>query len=184
MDEKRPLTDEECRAVELAYENCLFALKRTIRTYFNKPELCEDCEQETLLWAARYIDSFMASENREGWLVNACRNVAMKLINSEKRYQQTSTLLDSVKYDEYTDGEEDIDIDDPFGRMAVIAEIEKHLSKKNAELFRMIVVDQKTDSEIADHYGISESAVRGKRKRLADAIRSLPDEVKNKLSFL
>ena len=76
MKDNRPLTDEESRAIEVAYENCLYALKRTIRNYFDKPELCEDCEQETLLWAARYIDSFMASANREGWLIKASKNIA------------------------------------------------------------------------------------------------------------
>lgn len=180
MNNIRPLT-EESRAVEVAYGNCLYALKRNIRKYFDKPDSCEDCEQETLLWAARYIDSFMASENREGWLIKASSNVAMKLIDSEKRYKHTAVVLNSVITETDTD---DFEIDDPHGRIAVITEVEKHLSKKNAELFHLIMIEHKTDEELSDYYGISESAVRGKRKRLADNIGSLPDEIKNKLTFL
>ena len=181
MGNVRPLTDEESRAIEVAYENCLFALKRNIRKCFNNPELCEDCEQETLLWASRYIDSFMASENREGWLIKASNNVAMKMIDSEYKYKNNSIMLNSIAVELNTD---EFDIDDPNGRIAVISEVKKHLSKKNADLFDLILIEHKTDEELARLYGVSESAIRGKRKRLADKIRSLPDEVIDKLKLL
>lgn len=178
MNNSRPLTDEEGRALVNAYHNCSFALKRNIRKYFYKPEMCEDCEQETLLWTARHIDSFMASANKEGWLINASNNVAMKMMHSEKSRAHLSIESDDMIQAVDSDG---IETDDQTGRNAVINEVKKHLSKKNAELFDSIMVKGRSDEELSKEYGISKSAVRGKRKRLAEQIRSLPDDVKEKL---
>ena len=77
------------------------------------------------------------------------------------------------------------EVDDPDGRENIIHLIEQHLSKKNREFFRIVTTYRgKSDKELSELLGISESAVRGRWKRLNDAIKKLPDDVKSKLEFL
>lgn len=180
MSEIRPLTTEECHALEQAYINCEEVLKRQIDRLLDNKSLCDDCVQETLLWAMKYIDSFMASNNKEGWLVRAGTNVTMKIIQKERRQSHDAIQLDKVinvlRYS--------ITTTDPKGRADVIAEIKKHLSKKNGEFFELVMTTNKSHGELAKMLNKSESAVRSKWKRMIDEIRELPDEIKNKLEFL
>ena len=183
MSSTRPLTETERKAIEEAYLSCLNTLQYCARKYLKTTYQIEECIERTFEIAIVNIDKFMSSENRAGWLVLTCRHTAMDMIREAKKHatapleaaDQSSEILS------YTIE----DVDDPAGRENVIHLIEQHLSKKNREFFRIVTTYRgKSDKELSELLGISESAVRGRWKRLNDAIKKLPDDVINKFEFL
>lgn len=176
----RPLTDEECAALDQAYKESEIILKQNIYSLLNNKNYCDDCLQETIMRAVTYIDKFMASENRAGWLIKASTYATMRFISNEWKHVQNTVSMDHLiyvlKYNVVTS--------DPEGKKAIIELIKKKLSRKNGEFFELIMTKNQTYRELSKTLGISESAVRSRWKRMVDEIRRLPDEVKNKLEFL
>lgn len=183
MSKLRPLTEIERKAVDEAYRGYINTLQYTAKKYLRTSYQFEECIQRTFETAIVNIDKFMASENRAGWLVLTCRHTAMDMIRETKKHM--TVPLESVAESPETPDYAFEDVDDPDGRENVIRLIEQHLSKKNREFFRIVTTYRgKSDKELSEILGISESAVRGRWKRLNDAIKKLPDDVKNKFEFL
>lgn len=176
------LTDEEMLALEQAYLNCRHIIKANIRKYIDKSDFCDDCEQETYLRAIDHIDSFMASKNREGWLVNASTIAALRLLRESKRYYQKIVPLGDAE-DVLTTSIE-LNFSSESDKITIIEYIKKYLSKKNGEFFEIIVKTGKSNKDLAAMLCTTESAIRAKWKRMIDEILGLPDEVKDKLNFL
>ena len=177
----RPLTEAECHALEEAYYNCRRTIQMNVRRFINNESVCQECEQDAYLRAAEFIDLFMASKNREGWLVNASTISAMRTFRSEGRRARgvpleavESVLMASVE----------INFPDEAGRANIISLVRSHMSAANGEFFETVLISNKTNSELSAMLGISESAVRSKWKRMIDEIKKLPPEIKNKLLFL
>lgn len=182
MGESRPLTDEECRALEEAYYNCRLAIKANVRRFIKNESLCQECEQEAYLRAAESIELFMASENREGWLVNASTIAAMRARRAEHKLQMLTYPLED--YESVLIAGVSLNFSDEAGRRRIIDLMKSHLSPANGEFFETVIAGGGTNADLAAALGISESAVRSKWKRMIDEIRKLPPEIKNKLEFL
>lgn len=183
MSKSRPLTEIERKAIDEAYRCYINTLQYNAKKYLKTTYQLEECIQRTFEIAIINIDKFMASENRAGWLVLTCRHTAMDMIREAKKHMtvQLESITQSSEMLTYT--LEDVDV--PEGRENVIHLIEQHLSKKNREFFRIVTTYRgKSDKELSELLGISESAVRGRWKRLNDAIKKLPDNVKNNFEFL
>ena len=183
MNKSRPLTEIERKVIDEAYRSYINTLQYNAKKYLKTSYQLEECIQRTFEIAIVNIDKFMASENRAGWLVLTCRHTAMDMIREEKKHMTIplETITQSSDMSSYTLE----DVDDPEGRENVIHLIEQHLSKKNCEFFRIVTTYRgKSDKELSELLGISESAVRGRWKRLNDAIKKLPDDVKNNFEFL
>ncbi len=178
----RPLNEEEMRALEAAYLNCRFVIRANIRKYINKSDLCDDCEQDTYLRAIDNIDSFMASKNREGWLVNASTIAALRLLKSNKRYYDKIVPLEAAEAVVRTSIA--LNFSAASDKNAVIAYMKKYLSRKNGEFFETVIKADKSNKDLAVMLNTTESAIRAKWKRMIDEILKLPDEVKDKLNFL
>ena len=179
MSSLRPLTPTERTVIDTAYRSYINTLQYTVKKYLKTADLCEECIQRTFETAIMNIDKFMAAENKAGWLVLTSKHTAMDMIREQKKNL-------TIQYDTMTQSYEmSYDVDDPEGRENVIRKIEHHFSKKNREFFRIVTMYRgKSDKEIAELLGISESAVRGRWKRLIDAIKELPDDVKKNFEFL
>lgn len=180
MSNLRPLTDEECEALDHAYRKSEVTIKQNIYWLINNKDFCDDCLQETILRAITYIDKFMASDNKAGWLVKASTYATMMFIKKEWKYTHNIVPLDSllnvIRYS--------VVAPDPEGRLAIIALIKKRMSKKNGEFFELIMTTNKNNKELAEMLDISEAAIRSKWKRMVDEFRKLPDEIKDKIEFL
>lgn len=177
-----PLNEKEMHALEQAYLNCRYVIKSNIRKYINKPDLCDDCEQDTYLRAINNIDLFMASSNREGWLVNASTIAALRLLRSNKKYFVRTVPLEIAENVLTTSIT--LNFSEESEKNAVVAHMKKHLSRKNGEFFEIVIKIGKSNKDLAAMLGTSEAAIRAKWKRMIDAILDLPDEIKDKLNFL
>lgn len=132
--------------------------------YLKDWEDAKEITQEAFLTAIIKIDSFFDSESPIGWIKKTIWKKASNFSRSKSRQSSVNVPIEDMDanlfvYDSYTD------LDSPITRCAEL------LDPKEFSLFKRIVVNGESYSEVATEFGLSEPSCRKRVERIIKKLR-------------
>jgi RNA polymerase sigma factor (sigma-70 family) len=147
----------EAEAQFVAYFRVPIWLKA--RRQLRAPDLVEDACQETLLRVLRYFRSGKGLDNPErlpAFVHSVCHNVTLEMIRTRTRYAQIpENGYDCA--DMRDDAFQDVVTDE---RKKRVRQILAKLSKKDRDLLRLAVLEEKDKQELCQRFGTNEDYLR------------------------
>ncbi|MDO4566985.1 MAG: sigma-70 family RNA polymerase sigma factor [Oscillospiraceae bacterium] len=160
------LDNEQTAQIEALYKEMFKKMYAYGRTVFSDCRLAEEAIQETFIIVCSKAGQVLSSENPQGWIMNALKNVSRNIKRS-RAYLNAAAIPTAPQEKIENCGAH---VDDHFEFM-----YSDMLSKEDYELLKRMVIYNYTIKELAQELGISEEAckkrVQRTKKKLAELIK-------------
>ena len=149
---------EQQEFLDVLYRGMKWKLLYYARRHLNDPQWAEDAVQNALVVACRRVDTVMAHEKPQAWLMEVLRRTVLdmrEIIAAD--YQRNSgdpELFQGVHYDDYH-----------------VAEYGDLLDLDDFELIEKTIVQRYSMREIAEDLGITEEAAKKRKQRATERLR-------------
>lgn len=137
---------------ETTHEKVYYYLVRLVG-----PDMAEDMLVETFLQVWKSSSSFQGKSKASTWIISIARNLALKNISKNNRYQPYENLDHLVEVESNSVTSNDIESKD---RKKVLNEAISQLGKKHQEVLDLFFYHQLSYSEIAEIIDISINTVK------------------------
>lgn len=149
---------EQREFLDALYRDMKWKLLYYARRHLNDPQQAEDAVQNALVVACRRVDTVMAHEKPQAWLMEVLRRTVLDMRETiAEDYQKNSgdpEFFQGVHYDDYH-----------------IAEYSDLLEPEDFEVIEKTIVQRYSMREIAEDLGISEETAKKRKQRATERLR-------------